>query len=345
MRYDVKIDRLVLLSVILCAVVLFGEFTAYGPNPHNYSSDLTMGDGGAVVTVSSSGSDTYTAIFMDSGSYSPPARLYILSDERYDSSFNDADKIVGLKRFDLLHAIDQVSRSLKVRGFEDIVICNDEQLFTSMTEDLGSDIPKGLLVMTYALPESIYSGRPGDLIFDWIAKGNSLYWMDSPIGKLYRSGDEIVSVDNYQQLFFGKECVNESGVNLALSAIDGDGLTTALALKWNRTLFGLDTSGIDDAVSIGFYQDGFSSVSMVPFGKGMICVVGGTYDRYQCDDVSQLISSGVSCYTIVLKIESGKVKRDTVEIVFKVPDNTKFLRVYVSIGGYYTVYGGAFNVR
>jgi len=341
----VKIDKLVLLAVVLCAVVLVGELTAYGPNTHSYSSDCSVENGVADVAVSSSGSDIYSIIYMDNGAYSPPVQLYILLDERYDENFNEASETANLKKFDQRYAADQVRISLGIRGIEGIVVCNEVQLLSMMTDDIGSNIPKGLLVMTYALPEGIYSGSENDLLFKWIAEGNSLYWMNSPIGAFYRNGNELIPVDNGQILFFGKECVNTNGTDLALYADDNASLTKALALKWNRTINGLNVSEIEGAVSMGFRQDGFSSVSMVPFGNGMICVLGGMYDRNQCDDISQIISSGISCYSDVLAIDEGTVTRGTANTNFAVPEGTKNLHVFVSIGGYYTVYGRSFDVQ
>lgn len=344
-RLNRKIDKLVLLAVVLCAVVLAGEVLAYGPNPHSYGSDCSVRDGTVHVSVSSSGSDTYSVIFMDNGDFSPPAQLYILIDERYDENFDEVSETANLKKTDQRYAAEQVSISLRIRGFSDIVVCSGEQLLSAMTDDIGKGVPKGLLVMTYALPEGVYSGSEDDLLFDWIAEGNSMYWMDSPAGAFSRSGDEIMSVENGQTLFFGRECVNTGGADLALYAGDNPELTKALALKWNRTMNGINASGIEGAVSMGFLQDGFSTVSMVPFGKGMICVLGGAYDRNQCDDVSQIISSGISCYSDVLRIDSGTVTRGTSYITFEMPKGTEKVHVSVLMGGYYTVYGEAFDVR
>ena len=345
MMIDVKIDKIVLLAVVLIAVILIGEIAAYGPNPHRYSAGIEAEGGTVNVSVSSSGSDVYAVIFMENGEYSPPAQIYIFLDERYAENFDEAKETAKLRKTDQRYAADQVRASLGVRGVGDVLILNENELLSAMTDDIGSGIPKGLLVMTYALPESIYSGSDTDLIFKWTEEGNSLYWMNSPAGAFYRSGNVLVPVDNGQDLFFGKECINTNGADLALYEDPNRSLTKALSLKWNRTINGLNISGIPGAVSMGFEQDGFSSVSMVPFGKGMICVLGGAYDRNQCDDLSQIISSGVSCYSEILAIEEGKVTRGSAEISFTIPAAAENIRISVLIGGYYTVFGRAFDVQ
>ncbi|MDR1405514.1 MAG: hypothetical protein LBJ20_08130 [Candidatus Methanoplasma sp.] len=337
-----KIDTMVLLSVALCAVVLAGELTAYGTDFHSYSADAEFGDGRISLSVTSSGSDTYSAVFTDSGTHAPVTKLYIYLDERYDEFLEEAREASGLRGTNQEYSANQVYKSLRARGFNDISICNDAELYAMLG---GSGISEGLLVMSYALPESIYSGSPGDILFKWISSGGSLYWMSSPIGMFYRTGDRLSKAENAQELFFGAECVNAEDTDPALSVIDGGGLTDALYLKWNRTLYGLKLSCIEGQVSMGFSMNGYSSVSMVPFGSGMICVIGGHYDRYQCDDVSQIIASGISCYSKILGVRTGTVTRGTAEILFDTPSDDGNISVYVSIGGYYTVFGRSLRAQ
>ena len=336
-----KFDKLVLLSVIICAVVLAGELMAYAPGVYSYGADAELEDGAVTVSVSSSGADIFSAVIMDNGTHPAPAQIYVYSDDRYGDSLSDAEAAIGLSGIDMSYSIDQMCRLLNVRGFDNIRVCDDQQLLDAITEDIGSheQISKGLLVMSYALPESIYSGSDDSLLFDWIEQGGYLYWMSSPAGMFYHGENGLVTVDNNQELFFGKDCMNMDDVITGPSSpMYADGLTDALALKWNRMLYGLDTSGLEGAVSMGFSQDGYSSVSMVPFGDGMVCVLGGTQDKYQREDMAQIIASGVSCYSQVIDTWSGDVTRGTAGSSFEVPAGAD-ISVYVFIGGVYVVYG------
>lgn len=336
-----KIDKLILLSVVICAIVLTGEFLAYGHNPHNFDADAEFEDGFATITVSSSGSDTYSTILMDNGDRAPLTSLYIYIDEGYDEFYDEAEGYFEQRYLDQMYAAEQISKSLKIRGFHDITLCNGEQLVNLLQEDIGNDATKGLLVMSYALPSTVYSGSVDDLLFNWIRDGGNLYWMSSPVGMFYVEGDELIEVKENQKLFFGKECINLEDDAIALSVLDGNGLTNALALKWNRVLYGLDVTDIEGSFAMGFSQNGYSSISMVPFGKGMICVFGGSYDRYLCDDVAQTVASGISCYTEVIKICEGTVTRTSTSWTTEIPADTDNVTVYTHIGGYYTVYGRA----
>jgi hypothetical protein len=335
-----KLDWLVLLSVALCAIVLAGELMAYGIDPYNYDADAEFEDGSVSVSITTSGANNYSVVVLDNSAHPAPLQLYIYHDERYDESLKEARSAIGPFGHDLSYSIDQLSRALKVRGFDDIMILNDEQLLEAMSGDVSGSVSKGLLVMSYALPESVYSGSEDSLLFEWIDRGGSLYWMSSPIGMFYRGESGIVLVDNNQELFFGRECVNMGGTDHAMS-VTGGGLTGALFLSWNRVLYGLDASEIGGSFSMGYSQDGYSSVSMVPFGDGMICVIGGNYNRHQCDDAAQIIASGVSCFSKVLTTDAGSIEKGTSEFLYEVPYGTADVSVYVSIGGYYTVFGRA----
>jgi hypothetical protein len=338
-----KFDKLVLLAVVLCAVVFAGELMSLSPNP--YCADAELEDGRIHISVTSPGADTYSIVVTDNGSHRQLTQLYIYDDELYDASYAAVNALIGLRRVDLSYIIGQITPSLNVRGFNNISIVNGEQLTEAINGDLSAgETSKGLLVMSYALPESIYDGSADSPILEWIREGGSLYWMDSPVGMFYHGDDGLGTVDDVSGLLFGNDgSINMGDTDLALSVERAGGLTNALFLKWNRVLYGLDISGINGAVSMGYSQDGYSSVSMVPFGDGMICVLGGTFDRYQCGDMAQIIASGISCHSKVLRAEEGNVTRGTVEVWQDVPEGSGSISVYVSIGGYYTAFGRAFQ--
>ena len=330
---------------MLCAVVIAGEFMAYGPNVHNYSADAERNGSTVDISVSTSGSDTYSAIVMDNGTHPAMTQLYIYSDIRYDEFFDDASDFIKMKKLNFNYTVDQIIRTLSVRGFDKISVLYDKELLEAMESDITGPVSKGLLLLSYGLPESIYSGSPDDVLFKWIEQGGFVYSMSSPLGMFYHSDDGLVTVDDFQDLFFGKECMNPvvesvmSTTDIAHGVIDGNGLTKALALKWNRIQYALDVSSISGAFAMGFSEGNYSTVSMVPFGSGMICVLGGIYDRQQCDDFSQIIASGVSCYTQVIEIHQGSFTRESVNLHSDIPAGMTNVSVFVSIGGYYVTYG------
>ncbi|AIZ57019.1 hypothetical protein Mpt1_c11570 [Candidatus Methanoplasma termitum] len=340
-----KIDKLVLLAVVICAIVLAGEFMAYGPNVHNYGADANINGGSVDISISSSGADTYSAIVMDNGDHQPITQLYIYTDDRYEEFFGEASDMVRMARIDRSYSIDQIWRTLYVRGFTNIELLNDEQLLNALGGDLNTQDQKGLLILSYALPEEVYSGNAEDLIFKWIDHGGYVYSMSSPLGLFYHGKEGLVAVENGQELFFGKDCMytgmasDRPDTGVAHTVIDDGGLTAALGLKWNRIPFALDVSGTDGALAMGFSEDGYSTVSMVPFGHGMICVLGGFYERQQVDDIGQIIASGMTCYSEILGIMNGNITRQTIHLDQEIPNDKDNVSVYVSIGGNYLTFG------
>ncbi len=337
-----KVDKLVILSVALCLVVLAGEVMAYGPNIHDFDADADLEKDPIEYSVTSSGSNVYSVVAMDNGNFTAPRILYIYNDPGYSDHYDLVNEHIQFSGVDQGYAMDQVTKSLKVRGFDDVRVVDDKGLLDALKSDILNNVPAALLTFSYALPESVYSGSADDLLLRWIEAGGSLYWATSPAGMYYRSDSGIVKVADHQELLFGRECMKLTGDDIAYNVIEKDGLTNALGIKWNRTLYGLDISGIEGARSLGFEQDGYSSISMIPRGEGMICIFGGDYNRSISDDISQIIASGLSCHTRSVSVEEGSVTRGTVNGTIDIA-NEGNLCVYIVIGGYYTVYGRSFH--
>ncbi|MCL1811772.1 MAG: hypothetical protein FWG41_06140 [Methanomassiliicoccaceae archaeon] len=334
-----KIDKPTVIAIVLCLAVVFGEFIAYSPGMHTYSAEAERNGDSVDFQITSSVSSVYSAVAFDNGGYAAPLTIYIYKDESYYEFMDEAVDSAGISPVDIGHAADQMVLLLGSKGIMDSHICDSSELAELMAEDGRS---KGLVVLSYALPESIYSGNAADPLFRWLSEGGSLYWLGGPIGRFYTTDEELVVVDDNQELFFGKKCINPGGTDIAFSVIDGDGLTDGLYLKWNRVAFALNTDGIPGAKAIGFSQDGYSSVSMVPYGGGMVCVFGGACNRNLYDDATQVIASGVSCYSEVIEIKTGTVNR-TVHDSIDTQGYGGNIVLYVSIGGYYTIYGRAIH--
>ncbi|MDR0888166.1 MAG: hypothetical protein LBM39_03160 [Candidatus Methanoplasma sp.] len=337
-----KYDSMMVLAVILCVIVLFGEYAAYSGSFYDYDAHAELKDGTIDYSVSSSGSDTYTAIALDNTSSSPTV-LYIYIDDTYDTYFDIARDETGIVRNDLDYSSDQLKRSMAVRGFDNVVLCGPDELLGKMLEDVGTEFSKGLLVMSYALPEKIYSGSADNLIFEWLSGGGTLYWAGTQIGAYYTGNDGLTAVDNGQELFLGTKCVNTDGPNIAYSKIDAEGLTDALSINWNRVDYGLEMDKLPGATFAGYSENGYASLSFLPFGKGTVVVIGGEYNRHQCDDISQLVAAGITAFTSMAGVEEGSVTRTTVEGRIQPPEGSSDVSLYVYIGGDYTVFGKVFH--
>lgn len=335
-------NKFLILSVIVCLAIVFGEVATYKSAFQNYDSEVTAENGVIDYSIYSSGADTFTVTAFDNGNAQALTELYIFMDDDYDAHISEARSLSGVVSSDQQQVIKRIVNSLELRGFTNISVLDADDLAYAMENDLVSGETKGLLMLSYALPGSIYSGSADDLLLRWVDSGMTLYWATSPIGRFYHSDDGLVTVEDNDELFFGKECVNYGDTNYAFTVLEADGLTEALALKWNRVKFALDVSDIPNSMTVGFSEDGYTSISFVGYGAGTICVFGGDYDRDLCDDITQVISSGMTLDSKVIGIESGNITRGNVTGTIPYND-AENITVYVAIGGYYTSYAKTFQ--
>ena len=337
-----KTAFLIAVTVILSLAIVSGEILTYCVNTHSYDSDAEFSYGTVSYSVSSNGSDVYSAVLFDNGAMEPVSKLYIYVDESYDRYLEDVLKKDSVQYFEEQYYAEQIQKALKFRGFDDVTLIDSDGLTEMIGSTLSDPIGIGLFVTSYSLPSGIYTGTSGDRIFSWIDNGGSLYWTGSEIGRYYRDSDGMHRVSDNQMLFFGSECVNtDSGLAHATSSID-NGFREALSLKNSGMEFALNTSGLTDSLSIGYSENGYSSISFVKHGSGMICVMGTMPEiMTQLDDTAQIIASGVTYDSKIIRCDSGKVTRSTVSRIvdFNV---TLDVHIYIYIGGTYTVYGRSY---
>ena len=333
---------LVILAVVLCAAVVLGEVFTYAVNIHNFDSDAEFSSGTLNYSVSSSGSDTYSVVLMDENGVEPIKELHIYVDEGYDDHYNDVQEKSGILYVQEQYYSEQIKKHLALRGFEDVTLVKNKELIDYI--DATKDDPKGhgLYVTSYALPSEIYSGNPTDPLMVWINNGGSLYWSSSEIGRYYIDADGLHEVSGNQELFFGKKCVNTGDLENATDVINND-FRTALTLQDSGLKFAIDTDGIADSLSVGYCEDGYSSVSFVKHGSGMICVIGTMTEIIpQMEDTAQIIASGLTYASEIIDSVKGNVIRGTVSGSM---DYTAIGdgRAYIYIGGTYTLYGRSYH--
>lgn len=335
-----KPDIIAVIAIIACALVILGEVAVYNPGTFDYSTETNFDTGEVSYVITTSGAKTYAAILTDGGL--PCERLYIYDDVTYVNHYDEV-KAEGVRHKDMGFVIDQLIKSLEIRGFTGIEICGRDALAVRLASDMSSGTADkaGVLALSYALPGNIYSGNPGDPLMKWIFAGGKLYWSGGNIGRYYTEDNDLKIVDANQNLFFGKQCVNTGQDVAAYTKIDAGGITDALYLKNNNTRFGIDVSGLPDATSFGYMNGGYSSISSVKYGLGSICVIAGDYNYNQRDDIAQMVASGISCGTKVLGIDSGTTGRGVSHFSMAIPTGSWKLCLYISVGGTYIVHGGA----
>lgn len=326
----------------MVAVLVIGEVIVYTSDYTNYSADIFMERDIVTFNISSNGAKPYTALVLDNGWYGPIDRLYIYLDTSYPLNYKNVDVSIGAHALNQEYYVKQIINLLKPRGFTDIMILNAAELTGALKGDLGSRAcgTAGLLVVSGALPDTVYTGSENDTILEWISAGGRLYWVGSLIGSCYASHDELHPVNGYQEFLFGAECLNTFDVSTVYEEVSDNVLTSALSLQNNDIRYGVDVSRLPegtDNLEIGFTSSGYVSIAVVQHESGMIYVFGGDYSHYQIYDVVQTIAAGVGLQTEVKGLTEGSVNGRT-SISVEGIEGTN-ISAYVYLGGYYPVFG------
>ena len=192
----------VIIAVALLAIILIGEVIVYTSDYTDYSAEAELEGDSLGYQVSADGSKTYSVVVNDNGTYDGIDRLYIYFDESYPANYEDVDVSIGAQALDQEYYLEQVVNLLKPRNFHDITYVDAEQLADALAGDLASDGcgTAGLLVISGALPDTVYTGNADDTIFQWMSEGGSLYWLGNLIGECYATADGLRHVENYQEL-------------------------------------------------------------------------------------------------------------------------------------------------
>ena len=338
---DKKAVPIVILAVVLCATVVLGEIFTYGINTHSFSANAEFSSGKMDYSVYSSGSDTYSVVLMEKNGVEPITDLRIYVDEKYDDHYDEVKKRSNILYAQEQYFSEQIQKHLKLRGFENVTLINDKELIEFINSTSANPAGHGLLVTSYSLPSKIYSGQSSDPLITWINNGGHLYWSYSEIGKYYIDGNELKEVADNQELFFGKKCINTGELENATKTVDND-FRTALTLLDSGLKFAMNCSELPNSLAIGYCEDGYSSISFVKHGNGMICVIGTkTEIMEQLEDTAQIIASGLTYATEIVDYTKGNVVRGTVN--GSIDRITAGNMAYIYIGGTYTVYGRYFS--
>ena len=340
---DRKTVTLVVLAIVLCAAVVIGEVFTYGINIHSFDSKAEFSSDTLSYSVSSSGSDTYSVVLLDSNDVPVTRELYIYVDNDYDNYYRQALEKSNLEYVQQQYYSEQLKKFLGVRGFDNVTLVDSKGLKEYIENNLSDPVGKGIFVTSYALPSEIYSGKTDDILIKWIENGGNLYWSSSEIGRFYTDSEGLKEVTGNQTLFFGKECINTGKMENATSAIE-NGFREALTLKNSGMKFTVNNDGLADSLAMGYCEDGYSSITFTKSwnGSGMICVIG-TMDEMilELDDTAQVIASEITYGSEIVDTVKGNVVRSTIDGKIDCTATGKAI-AYIYIGGTYTIYGRCF---
>ena len=328
-----KTDVVVLIAVIMVAAVIVGELGAYAFQPNSYSADAEWDGGSVRYSVTSNGSDGFTVIAMTGSSVVEDLRIYI--DENFDDNLEEARGYCEVLGFDQKDMADQLMKQLSMRGFGNVSETDSVGLNDFVASTMSDPSGKGIFVIGYALPSSVYSGDPVDPLFDWIKNGGRLYWAASDIGRFYTDGSGVHEVADNQELFFGMSSCIYSGSDKATDTEDT--FCAPFCIQNNRMEHAVSTS-VPGSLPIGYLHEGYASVSLIGMGSGCVCVFSGDLPIRETEDMAQVVAAGLTDDTVIVSMVSGEVKGTRSGTLEGTSDSA-----YVFIGGVNTVFGRFFR--
>jgi len=342
-------SHIVAIAVILIAMMLIGEIVVYTSGTDSFNADATITDDsdGIGYSVSSSGSNTYSVLITDNDSFKSIDTLYIYYDSTYESNYQPVTVAVGAKALTQEYYIEQLIKTVEYKGLSNVITVDADELEDLMKQDTSSS-GQAVVVISGALPDTVYTGVSSNCIFNWMSNGGTLYWLGSLLGSCYATTNEIITVTNdYQTLFFGGNCLNTTDTSDAYSEITDNEYGDLLSLTYNNVKYAVNMTAMktltDDCLFVGFTEDGYASIAFVKYGSGMICVLGGDYSNKQISDLAQIITSQLCYDSKLIESYSGSVTSSTSTgtILANIATDHNTV-VYIYLGGYFPVYGEAF---
>lgn len=314
-------NAVVAIVIALIVVMVVGEALTYS-DPYDYGSSVGQTDEGPVYTVSSSAATEFSVVQLSPGEMAPPDRFYVYFDDGYGT--------VGIT--EPAAAVEDMVRDLAIHGIDATVVDAD-----ALAEVMSSDgRGVGVVFLTGAAPSTVYTGTEGDPLLRWTSSGGSVYWIGPTIGKYVAMPDGgVTEVEGWDELFYGPGCFNDSGSHENAAGHRG-AMGEALCIMSNGSQYGMST-GVEGCLQLGYVSgNGYGSVALAPYGSGMLCVVGGSYDDYTRTDTVQVVASGVTYSSEIVSMFTVDVRGGSATGPLVDAEGS---HVYIFCGGYYSPYG------
>ena len=141
------------VAAVFIAIILIGEVIAYGGGV-SYDSSASRDGDTVSYSVSSSGTNDYTAVLIDNHGFSGLEKLVIYVDEDYKKNLDTANALSVVYKDDVDYHADQIKKMLEVRSFKEVTICDSKGLidYESVKEKIG--IIQNDESAEFGLPES-----------------------------------------------------------------------------------------------------------------------------------------------------------------------------------------------
>ena len=330
----------VAVMVFILIVVAVGEVITVTNSHDDFKTSVYLDENESDILhyrIESSNAHTYQVVSLKD-TLDPLVDVSIYYDPNYHSVMGDGKSSIGSRSLDQEYYVEQLSPTLKVRGISNVKIVDANELLDLM---LQNGKGHSVIVLSGALPDTVYNGESDSTVLRWLDEGGRLYWAGNVIGKYVAHMDSVDEVkDEFGNnkgtpLFLGSNCIDE-GLYTAFDEVDDeDSFRDRLCLRNNATTYSLNKGLIHPDIEykmLGYTDGERASITLVSYGEGMICVMGGEYSYHQRVDLCEVVASNIGPKTIVLDHVSGSV--------FGVSEGTiaRADGVFFLLGDFYPVY-------
>jgi len=320
----------VIAALFIAAIVICGEVLVVTSSHNDFNSSITVGNDSIEFRIESDDAHTYDVLSM-SDTLGAPKGVYVYYDPQYFSMASDGMSSVGGRNLDEKYYIEQLEPTFMVRDINHIDFLNAKELSDLMDKDGKGN---AVIILSGALPDTVYDKKEDSKVFSWLETGGRLYWIGNVIGKYVVHEGGYDTIEKGTSLFLGSECI-DSEKHQGDSEIKSNGFRDSLYLQNYETTFGVNTSLLPegtDYLTMGYTDGTYSSTTLVSYGDGVVCVMGGEYSIYQRMDLAQIIASGVGPNTTIVENINGSVQGTSKGTIQKGDS------VFITLGGFYPVY-------
>lgn len=302
------IDKKAVIPVTMCILVLVGATLAYVPDVYQHNLTFSLEDDELHYEYGSNvGSSTKTVMFTITGLFEiDHVVLFLDSDYASKTGTHYQEEFAEDIRLQLsLRSID---------GFE----CADA---SELVEIMSEAEPSKTAVMfaSGVLPDTVYDGSSDCPLMGWLNKGGTVVNISGCLGKYISHGPEQADIEecgSYGMLFAGVDNSSFSDPDMRVFA-DGrcnEVIRDSLDFYVNECTFGVDISGMSDALNLGYVSDNnMSSAAIFKSGNGMVINFGASLVNHVHFDhfIAQIIASGIDYSSELIQIQEGSTRGDS----------------------------------
>ncbi len=294
---------MVAIGVAIVAVILLGQCLSYYTNSNSTSISTEVNGSEISYTIKSSSDFVCDEIHLRNG-FDTPRTFYILTDPSYGSTMSESD---------MKSTCYLLSREIGLCSSVTVKSADAGKVSDMIDSSLSSgDFGIGLIIITGAIPDTLYDGTSSSKIVQWMSAGGTLYYAGSQFGINIATQNGIKQVEDWSavsQSLFGTDqlfCVDPD-VDLAKEKVNPE-LTDAAKLAYNNISMGVRMSAAPaDSLFLGYTDDTYASISVMKYGSGQLTHFGGNIGYQDSYSLAHAISLGITYKTELVSDISSNI--------------------------------------